>query len=56
MRYDLPGDYGRLYADAIGVDHVLVNGAPIVRDGVLTERRPGALLRSGRDTTTPSLD
>jgi hypothetical protein len=32
-----------------------VNGAPIVRDGALTEERNGTLLRSGRDTRTPSL-
>jgi hypothetical protein len=31
---------------------VLVNGVPIVRDGEPTDDRPGALLRSGRDTRT----
>jgi N-acyl-D-aspartate/D-glutamate deacylase len=56
MRYDLPGNYGRLYAESRGIDHVLVNGEPIVRDGTLTQHRSGVLLRSGRDTTDPSLD
>jgi hypothetical protein len=32
------------------VRRVLVNGEPIVEDGQPTERVPGMLLRSGRDT------
>ncbi len=56
MRYDLPGGAGRLYAEADGVDHVLVNGGFVVRDGLLTQERGGHLLRGGRDTHTPSLD
>jgi len=49
---DLPGGSSRLYADAIGVPHVIVNGTPIVTDGVATNARPGTVLRSGRDTYT----
>ncbi len=56
MRMDLPGGAGRLYAEADGIEHVLVNGAGIVRDGKLTDSRSGTLLRAGRDTHTASLD
>jgi N-acyl-D-aspartate/D-glutamate deacylase len=47
---DLPGDAGRLFAGATGIDHVFCNGSEIVRDGHITEARPGILLRGGRDT------
>jgi N-acyl-D-aspartate/D-glutamate deacylase len=56
MRYDLPGGAGRLYAGSSGVDHVFVNGVPIVSNGQLTANRAGTILRSGRDTRTPDLD
>ena len=55
MQFDLPGNEGRLYAGSTGVDHVLVNGEAIVTDGALTDGRSGTLLRSGRDTATPTL-
>jgi hypothetical protein len=53
-RHDLPGDAEayRIYAEAVGIDHVIVNGVTIVRHGTHTGALPGALLRSGRDTRT----
>ena len=54
-RDDLPGGAGRLYSEADGVEHVLVNGRRMVEKGVLTGELPGSLLRSGRDTDTVRL-
>ncbi len=56
FRSDLPAGAARLYAEATGIEHVICNGAEIVRRGQFTGARPGTLLRSGTHTTGPSLD
>lgn len=44
---DLPQGQVRLLQRARGVEHVFVNGTPVVRDGVPTADRPGHVLRGG---------
>jgi N-acyl-D-aspartate/D-glutamate deacylase len=51
-RTDLPASGWRLYSEAVGIHHTLVNGVEITKDGVLTGAVGGQVLRSGRDTTT----
>ena len=52
MVRDLPSGAERLTAEADGVQHVLVNGVEIAREGALTGATPGTVFRSGRDTET----
>ena len=55
MRNDLPGNSPRLYADAIGIERVYVNGTCTVMDGTPTGNLPGSVLRSGTDTETTGI-
>jgi N-acyl-D-aspartate/D-glutamate deacylase len=52
FRADLPAGASRLYAEARGIEHVLVNGTEIAAKGELTGAAAGLALRSGRDTET----
>ena len=54
-RNDLPTGAARLYADAEGIDRVIVGGVEIVRDNEFTGETPGTVLHSGRDTETVSV-
>jgi N-acyl-D-aspartate/D-glutamate deacylase len=45
MRHDLPSGAPRLYQRPRGFDAVIVNGAPVVQDDRLTDRRAGTLVR-----------
>jgi N-acyl-D-aspartate/D-glutamate deacylase len=54
LRSDLPAGARRLYAGAVGMEHVLVAGSPVVENGRFLGTRPGNVLRSGRDTTGSS--
>jgi N-acyl-D-aspartate/D-glutamate deacylase len=55
VRRDLPGGGERLFAESRGVEHVFVGGREVVTGGVLTDERPGTVLRSGRDTESVTL-
>ena len=54
-RYDIPGGAGRIYSEATGIFHIVVNGQEIFRTQQFCGRFPGAILRSGKDTATASM-
>ena len=49
---DLPGGGERLYAEATGIEQVLVGGRTVVDGGRITGELAGTVLHAGRDTTT----
>ena len=51
-RRDMPADGARLYAEAEGIDHVIVNGREIIRDNAYLGVPAGSILRPGSDTYT----
>jgi N-acyl-D-aspartate/D-glutamate deacylase len=55
MKFDMPAGGGRLFADALGIAHVMVNGKVIVEGQEFTKERPGTILRAGRDTYTVAI-
>ena len=44
--HDLPGGAARLIQRPIGIEHVIVNGEPLVERGVQTDARSGQVLRA----------
>jgi N-acyl-D-aspartate/D-glutamate deacylase len=55
LQSDLPGGETRLYAEAIGIHHVIVNGVPVAAGNAPTGRTGGRILRGGTDTYTVPL-
>jgi N-acyl-D-aspartate/D-glutamate deacylase len=54
-RYDFPASGRRLYSDAIGISHIIVNGREIIRDGKYLGAPAGIILRPGKDTYTVAI-
>jgi N-acyl-D-aspartate/D-glutamate deacylase len=54
-REDLPGGGGRLYSDATGISHVIVNGREVIRDGEYLEVPAGTVLRAREHTVTVNI-
>jgi N-acyl-D-aspartate/D-glutamate deacylase len=54
-RQDMPAGGARLYSDAVGIHHVIVNGREVIRDGEYLGNPAGIILRPGADTYTVPL-
>lgn len=39
---------------SVGIDHVIVNGAPVLRDGTMTGKLPGRVLRRAATSSSPA--
>jgi N-acyl-D-aspartate/D-glutamate deacylase len=52
---DLPAGGARLYGDAEGICHVIVNGAEIIRDNAYLGTPAGKVLRPGVDSYTVTI-
>jgi N-acyl-D-aspartate/D-glutamate deacylase len=51
-REDLPGNGMRLYAEAEGIDHIIVNGRETIRHGKYLGTPAGQIIRPGKGTYT----
>jgi len=54
-RSDMPANGSRLYADAEGIYHVIVNGREIIRDNRYLGEPAGQIIRPGSGTYTVSI-
>jgi N-acyl-D-aspartate/D-glutamate deacylase len=52
VRKDLPAGSSRMYADAEGINHVMVNGSEIIANGRYLGAPAGVILKPGRNTYT----
>ena len=55
LRSDLPAGGSRLYCENTGIEHVVVNGVPMLEAGKYTGSLSGKVLRSGQDTYTVTI-
>ncbi|MBV9662026.1 MAG: amidohydrolase family protein [Acidimicrobiales bacterium] len=53
-RNDMPGGAYRLFSEPEGIEEVLVAGVPVVSGGLISDERPGVVLRSGIDVVRAS--
>lgn len=54
-RTDLPAGGMRVYAEPMGISHVIVNGREIIRDNEYLGQAAGQIIRPGTNTTTVAI-